>query len=209
MRSKGTLRLFDEHNASKFPCSFAANKPNWFENRYIFSQISSNTSAMESSTIITALLSKIKDLARAFEQDSKANEHEETITLICFDPHNELSGVTADSKTQLHHIHHRVACHTELQSCITCITSNEKNNVFLLATDSSVGKIMPHVTALNQVLGVFILKLRLNHLDYTNHQCPKFMSIEDNVQSLCLSIRKAIDIADQSLPTWCFFDQDT
>ena len=57
--------------------------------------------------------------------------------LICFDYHHELSETIKDITIQLDRIHDHLIFHTELQSCIVSIESNEQNQIFLITINSS------------------------------------------------------------------------
>ena len=94
-------------------------------------------------------------------------ENKENVTLIWFDPNNELYDDKQYLEVQLRQINDYVIFHTELESCVTFIQEITKEKIVLIASGSSASQIVSHITALDQVECVFIFCLKKDQYEFS------------------------------------------
>jgi len=127
--------------------------------------------------------------------------NEKNIILICFDPNNEFN--TENFKIRLHQINNSVVFHTELDSCITFIKSIEQEKIFLIISNSSVSQL----TIFHHIDSIFLFcSNKNNQHERLSFEESKLIGIYDKLDFLYASIKEQIDLADNPIHQWCFFD---
>ena len=131
------------------------------------------------------------------EQQSAARdriENKENLTLIWFDPNNELYDDKQYLEVKLRQINDYFIFHTELESCVSFIQSIIKEKIILIASGSSASQILSHITTLDQVECIFIFCLKKDQYEYLLLEDSKIIGIYDEFELLCLSIEEHISI---------------
>ena len=106
-------------------------------------------------------------------------ENKENLTLIWFDPNNELYDDKQYLEVKLHQINDYFIFHTELESCVTFIQEITKEKIILIASGSSASQILSHVTTLDQVECIFIFCLKKDQYEYLLLEDSKIIGIYD------------------------------
>lgn len=121
------------------------------------------------------------------------NEYEdkENIIIICFDPKNQVEHL----KQRFNQINHNVIFHTELESCIISIQSNEKQNNFLIISSS---QILSHINHLHQTNFIFIFSSNYDRDVLLSFENSKVSGIYDNLDALYSSVQEQINICEET-----------
>jgi hypothetical protein len=96
--------------------------------------------------------------------------NEDNIILICFHPNNGIE----DLRKRLQQINNYVFFHTELESCITFIQSNDKQKIFLIILSS---QILSQIINLDQIDSIFIFSLNNDQYKHLFLENPKVIGI--------------------------------
>lgn len=129
-------------------------------------------------------------------------EDKETIVLICFDPNYEIQNL----EKNLHRINDNdIVFHINVESCIKCIQSIQKQNIILITSSC---EILSHIIDLHQILSIFIFTLNNDEDTFLSSENSKIIDIYTDINSLSSSIQKLINFIEKSIYKWCFFPQD-
>ena len=153
--------------------------------------------------------SKAKNSADAKHQTHAVsnNENKESTTLIWFDPNIDLREDTQLTKTRLREINDYVVFHTELEQCIKSIKSIDKEKIFLITSGSLCSQLLTAIGTYRQLDSVFIFCMKKTRYENLTSEYPNIVGIYTTVDELCASLREQIDLIDQQLQTFSFYNQ--
>jgi len=135
------------------------------------------------------------------------NESEERLILLWFDPNAGSRYNPQQIEQRLRRINDYVIAFTDLDQCMQFIQPEEKDKIFLITPQSKASQILPRVTSLRQIHSIFIFPTTNNPYENLINQYPKIIDIYDNLDLLCTSVKDQIEIVNNQLQTFSFFNQ--
>ena len=133
-------------------------------------------------------------------------ENKETITLIWFDPNIGSCEDTERTQQRLRHINDYTIFYTDLQQCVTFIQSTSKEKILLITSGSKASALLPHITSVGQVVAIFIFCMKRDRYEHLLHEYSNIIGIYVTLNDLCQSIEQQVDLIDQQLQAFSFFD---
>ncbi|CAF3554604.1 unnamed protein product [Rotaria socialis] len=138
---------------------------------------------------------------------SKSTYFESTV-LIWFDPNIGSHEDTAKTKQQLCRIHDNVIFVTDLDRCVTLIQSNNAEKIFLILSGSKAGQILSQTPSCRQIDSIFIFCMKKHRYENLLNEYAKIIGIFSNLNDLCLSIKRQIDLNNKQTQTFSIYDQE-
>ena len=129
-------------------------------------------------------------------------QNKEDLTIICFNPNNEIDGL----HKQLDQINHEVIFHTEFKLCITFIQSIKNQNIFLIIPSSS--QFLSHAITMDDIDSIFIFSLDNDHDAFLFLENSKVIGIYNTIDLLCSSVQEQINFLEKQNYIWWGFNQD-
>jgi tetratricopeptide (TPR) repeat protein len=136
-----------------------------------------------------------------------SDENKESITLLWFDPNIGSREDTEKTKQKLREINDYVRFYTDLELCVTYIQSIISEKILLITSGSRASQILPRISNLRQIDSIFIFCMKIDRYQHLTNEYPKIISIYNNLDALCLSIREQIDLVDKQIQAFSFLDQ--
>ncbi|CAF3809661.1 unnamed protein product, partial [Rotaria magnacalcarata] len=159
--------------------------------------------------IMTQILSSnyetVDDLSLALLSKST---YLEGTALIWFDPNIGSHEDTAKTKQQLCRIHDNVIFVTDLDRCVTLIQSNNAEKIFLILSGSKAGQILSQTSSCRQIDSIFIFCMKKHRYENLLNEYTKIIGIFSNLNDLCLSIKRQIDLNNKQTQTFSIYDQE-
>jgi hypothetical protein len=135
------------------------------------------------------------------------NENEERLFLIWFDPSIGPRYDLQQTEQRLRLINDYILFFTDLDQCMKFIQLDDKEKIFLITSGSKASQILPCVTSLGQIHSIFIFSMDNNRYEDLINTYTKIIDTYFNLDKLCTSIKAQIELVNNQLQTFSFFDQ--
>ncbi|CAF5023171.1 unnamed protein product, partial [Rotaria sp. Silwood1] len=136
------------------------------------------------------------------------NDNKESTTLLWFDPNFESPRDTEQTTKRLRLINDYVKFYRNLDQCVKFIRSIDREKIFLIICGSKASQLLSHVSCLRQVNSIFIYGTEKQLYEHLINEYSKIIGTYTNLDELCEAIQKQIDLVDNQLQTFSFFDQN-
>ncbi|CAF4026129.1 unnamed protein product [Rotaria sp. Silwood2] len=157
-----------------------------------------------------SVTSKITKVSVTTEEyiDINENENKESTTLLWFDPNIRSRRDIEQTTQRLRLINDYVKFYTDLDECIKFIKSINREKIFLIISESKASQLLPHVSCLRQVDSIFIYSMKKQQHEHLINEYSKIIGIYTDLDELCKALQEQIDLVDNQLQTFSFFDQN-
>ena len=135
------------------------------------------------------------------------DENKEHITLLWFDPSIGLGKNTETTMKRLREINDYVKFYADLDQCLVHIRSIHNEKIFLVISGLRASALLQHISTLHQIDSIFIFCMKKIKYEHLINEYPKIVGIYVDLNSLCVSIQEQVDLVEQQLETFSFFDQ--
>ncbi|CAF3225635.1 unnamed protein product [Rotaria socialis] len=135
------------------------------------------------------------------------NDNKESTTLIWFDPNIGSHEDTKNTKQQLRLINDFVIFMTDLDHCVSFIQSINKEKIFLITSGSKASLLLSRISSCQQIDSVFIFCIQQERYEYLLNEYSKIIGVYVDLDDLCQSIKKQVDLVNKQIQTFSFFDQ--
>jgi len=131
----------------------------------------------------------------------------DNIALIWLDPNIGSDQDTKTTKEELRRITDRIQFYTDLVQCVDFIQLNASEKIFIVTSGAKASTLLALVSGLRQVDSVFIFCMKQTKYVNLMKKYPKIVGVFMNRDELCQSIREEIQIVEQHIQTYNFFDR--
>lgn len=125
------------------------------------------------------------------------------ISIIYFDPNAQSN----DLKTRLQEFHQDILCPTTLESAISLVQSiQHQQKMFFITLYSNMSEILCHTEIFHHIHGMFIFYLKNDGNEYIFDEQLNIIGNFHDVDGLCSSIDKEINLINKEHFKWTFFN---